>query len=152
MEEWSFYQEESKKSVLWQELATGAFVSVRGKSVMQQLHYIYDTFSFPRHIDISGHHQRCFTNFLGNEVYHTFPQISSTGSFETKYNPVDVSFVAFVCTVFPSFKAPFSTTPPPGTGSLARAFAPFRTVKFALQNSQSAQLHISNCAFVWPRC
>ena len=70
----------------------------------------------------------------------TFTQMSSSGSFETKYSPVDVSFVAFVCTVFPCFNAPFSTTPPPGTGFLARAFAPFKTVKFALDDILSASL------------
>jgi len=69
---------------------------------------------------------------LGNYMTLRFAQISSTGSFEMKYCPVDVSYVEFVCTVFPSFKAPFSTTPPAGTGSLWSAFAPLRTVKFAL--------------------
>lgn len=49
-----------------------------------------------------------------------------------KKSPVEVSLVAFVCIVFPSFKAPFSTTPPPGVGFLWRAFAPLSTVKFAL--------------------
>ena len=70
--------------------------------------------------------------FALNTLHQVFAQMSSTGSFEMKYCPVDVSLVEFVWIVFPSFKAPFSTTPPPGTGFLWRAFAPLRTVKFAL--------------------
>lgn len=57
--------------------------------------------------------------------------MSSTSSREMKYKPVDVLLVKFVCTVSPPFKAPFSTTPPPGTGFLYKAFAPFSTVKLA---------------------
>lgn len=45
-------------------------------------------------------------------------QISSTSSCEMKYRPVSVLFVMFVCVVSPPFKAPFSTTPPPGAGFL----------------------------------
>ena len=56
---------------------------------------------------------------------------SSTGSFEMKYIPVAVLLVELVCTVLPNFNAPFSTTPPPGLGSLCRALAPLKTVKFA---------------------
>lgn len=60
-----------------------------------------------------------------------FSQISSWFSIEMKYMPVAVLFVEFVCTVFPPFNAPFSTTPPPGTGFRERRFAPLKTVKLA---------------------
>ena len=68
---------------------------------------------------------------------------SSTASFEMKYTPVAVLLVELVCKVLPNFNAPFSTTPPPGLGSLCRAFAPFNTVKFARLNDFGVSISLS---------
>ena len=68
--------------------------------------------------------------------------ISSTASLDMKYTPVSVLLVEFVCTVLPSFNAPFSTTPPPGLGFLCRALAPLNTVKLARLISSGLRLTI----------
>lgn len=63
------------------------------------------------------HYSAHFYEF-GNLRRLRLVQMSSIGSLEMKYCPVEVSFVAFVIIVFPNFNAPLSTTPPPGLGSL----------------------------------
>jgi hypothetical protein len=54
-------------------------------------------------------------------------------TFWMEYFPVKVSFVRFVLTVIPDFKAPLSTTPPPTGRARWLVFA--LTVKLAMETS-----------------